>query len=60
MWMGSPAPLTPSLNQAVDPSCQRQILRLKLAVMHLLWLYHAGVIGGADRTKFFSLVAKIM
>lgn len=55
MWMGSPAPLTPSLTQAVVPSCQRWILRLKLAVMHLLWLYHAGVIGGTDRTKSFLL-----
>lgn len=57
-WLGSSAPLTPSLIQAVSPSCQQWILGLKLAAMHVLWLYHAGVISGADGTKLFLLLLK--
>lgn len=40
------------LIQAIAPSCQQWILGIKLAVMHVLWLYHA--CGRADGTKLFS------
>ena len=59
MRKSSTAPLTPSLIQAVAPSCQQWILGLKWAVVHVPWLYHAGVISSAGGTKLSSLMAKI-